>query len=400
MTASRPLAGRFMLDWSAAHKCAVSMLLQTCVEIFFMSWKLYVVAHPTMNQWLNLEVIRANLPICYGLVGVSSAITCLCYFWSDQPALIRPMPYLSAWFIAISMSYHAHLVGTLTPITGILLIGGGMYGMLLFDRWVTYPALACALVLLGISVIMTLSGQWVYAPVFRQMIMPTPDNALIWLANMMLFSLPITIGIFLLLDRMINQWKQNAADVWRLSQTDALTGLYNRHHLSNHLERQSQRAETVSIALLDIDHFKQINDQCGHVVGDQVLQCVAVCLKQHTRHTDCLARFGGEEFIVVMPNTDADDAIAVIERCRIALQSIDARRDANHALRVSGSFGVITLQGQFDVSTALSDVDHLLYQAKAQGRNRVIHQQSLHSSSPAQPLVPLDHTRITNNVMT
>lgn len=394
MTAQLPLTGRFMLDWSIARKCTVTMLLQTCVELFFMSWKLYVVAHPAMDQWLNLDVIRANLPISYALVGLSAAMTCLCYLWSHRPIVIRAMPYIAAWFVAIVMSYHAHLIGTLTPVTGILLIGISMFGMLLFGRWVTYPALGCALVMLGLSIAFTLSGQWVYAPVFKHNIMPMPHDALVWLSNIMLFGAPLTIGIFLLLDRIIAQWKQNAADVWRLSQTDALTGLYNRHHLSDRLTRQSKLPETVSIALLDIDHFKQINDQCGHLVGDQVLQQVATTLSQSTRHTDWLARFGGEEFIVVMPNTSTNDAIAVIERCRIAIQSIYAHRDPEHAWPISGSFGVMTFHGPFDVSTALSEVDHLLYQAKAQGRNRVIHQQHLNTSTLPQSAVAAPHHHI------
>jgi diguanylate cyclase (GGDEF)-like protein len=378
MTALSAVTGRFILDWSLSQKCILTMLLQAAVEMFFLSWKVYVLLNPKMSAWVNVDVMQAQLPISIMALCGCLLLVMLSWLLAGHPRIMRWMPHLCAWLVAFIMSYHAHMIGTLTPLTGIMTIGVGIFGLLLFGRWVTYPPVIAAFILLGISSVLSVSGLVMYGPLFQQPVLPAPKESLFWLGTVTLFGAPLTIGIFLLLDHVIAQWKRNAADIWRLSQTDALTGLYNRHYLSQALKEQANQPSMVSMALLDIDYFKRINDQCGHLVGDRVLQDVAACLHQATRQTDWVGRFGGEEFLIVMPNTSAEDAQQAIERCRINLHAITVHSTQGERWNVSASFGLITLTGPFDVSAGLSEVDSLLYEAKRQGRNRVIYTNKTH----------------------
>jgi len=157
----------------------------------------------------------------------------------------------------------------------------------------------------------------------------------------------------------------------RLSSTDALTGLANRLALDSVLNDETARAERhariFSIILGDIDHFKRINDQHGHAVGDTALRAVAGVLAGSVRGTDVVGRFGGEEFLVVCPETDAAGAGRLAENLRRAV----AEREFAAGSRLTMSFGVAeSLPGELP-SRLVSRADAALYRAKALGRNRV-----------------------------
>ncbi len=158
-----------------------------------------------------------------------------------------------------------------------------------------------------------------------------------------------------------------------LSRTDALTGLLNRHGLSGYIERffsDDDAMPNVSLAIADVDHFKQINDKLGHEAGDLVLARLAQVIGGNTRHTDLACRWGGEEFVLLLANTDRENAREMAEKLRgiIANTQIDEFPD----LRVSISIGVGSRARGEAFYQLFSRVDVALYQAKAQGRNRVV----------------------------
>lgn len=162
-----------------------------------------------------------------------------------------------------------------------------------------------------------------------------------------------------------------------LSVIDPLTGLYNRRYMMTHLgqllQRSAQGEKPVSIVALDIDHFKSVNDTHGHAVGDMVLQEFARRLKENVRPMDIVCRPGGEEFLVIMPETPGDIACIVAERVRKSVAS--APFEFEHArgpLSVTVSAGVSTSDGESQsVDDVLRLADDALYQAKKSGRNRV-----------------------------
>lgn len=157
----------------------------------------------------------------------------------------------------------------------------------------------------------------------------------------------------------------------RLSVTDRLTGLYNRMKLDDAIEREMQRASRFgtefSIVLADVDHFKQVNDNHGHQVGDQVLIEIARLLQANTRETDIVGRWGGEEFMLVCPHTDREGALSLAQNILEKLQAHDF--PAVH--QTTASFGVATVRPNDQSKDIVARADTALYAAKHAGRNRV-----------------------------
>lgn len=158
-----------------------------------------------------------------------------------------------------------------------------------------------------------------------------------------------------------------------LSNTDALTGVSNRRHLMERLDQIEQNARryehNFSVIMADIDHFKHINDQCGHAAGDQVLRSVAQEMVSTARNTDVVGRYGGEEFVIVLPQTDIGPAQEMAQRLRqrIAELAFDILPEG-----VRCSMGLALFQGRNDSSAAvLRRADQALYQAKTDGRDCV-----------------------------
>jgi two-component system cell cycle response regulator len=171
--------------------------------------------------------------------------------------------------------------------------------------------------------------------------------------------------------------RQSVNNTMAMAVTDDMTGLYNRRYFDRHLgvmlgKAQSQDRD-MALMILDIDHFKSVNDNYGHDIGDAVLREFAARLKRNIRGVDLACRFGGEEFVVLMPDTDYRQAEAIAERVR---QSISERQfdiGAERQLAVTVSAGVTLNEAQSDTPESLiKRADVALYRAKREGRNRVV----------------------------
>ncbi len=158
-----------------------------------------------------------------------------------------------------------------------------------------------------------------------------------------------------------------------MSLTDQLTGIGNRRRLEQALKEEISRAgrsgAKLSALMADLDHFKRVNDTYGHGAGDKVLETFADVLRQSTRLPDVLGRYGGEEFVVLMPNTDRDQAVISAERLRIALASTLIPPLAEP---MTVSIGVVEFVPGESGDAFLGRVDEALYEAKRSGRNRVV----------------------------
>ncbi|MFI5958437.1 GGDEF domain-containing protein [Cryptosporangium sp. NPDC051539] len=161
----------------------------------------------------------------------------------------------------------------------------------------------------------------------------------------------------------------------RLAVTDALTGLFNRRYFDDMLRSEVARARRsgrpLSLVVLDLDHFKRINDDRGHHAGDAALVQAAARLKAVTRDADVVARFGGEEFVWLLPDTDEAGAAILAERLRSALADRPVEIADGDPIPVTGSLGVACAIGLVDDEILIRDADRAMYHAKATGRNRV-----------------------------
>ncbi|MEW5725792.1 MAG: diguanylate cyclase [Thermodesulfobacteriota bacterium] len=161
----------------------------------------------------------------------------------------------------------------------------------------------------------------------------------------------------------------------KLAVTDELTGLYNRRHFYNNLEAEFSRAarynNPLSLLMIDLDHFKSVNDRFGHHCGDLALQTVAGFLTRNTRHSDLVARFGGEEFTVLLPETDGPTAWRVAENLRRKIEETQ-NQCQSEVFKITVSVGVASFsEATESAERLLQAADEALYRAKRAGRNRV-----------------------------
>jgi len=164
----------------------------------------------------------------------------------------------------------------------------------------------------------------------------------------------------------------------RLASTDELTAVANRRAIEEALRRDLARADReatpLSVILIDVDHFKSVNDTWGHATGDSVLSSVGKLLKTMLRASDIAGRWGGEEFLCILPNTDSTGAIVVAERLRVALP-LNTVAGPRGPVQVTASFGVASVRGPGCRNAAegiMRRADSSLYSAKEQGRDRVV----------------------------
>ena len=171
--------------------------------------------------------------------------------------------------------------------------------------------------------------------------------------------------------------RQSVTNTMALAVTDELTGLYNRRyfdrHLSLMLDKAREQSRDMALMLIDMDFFKSVNDNHGHDIGDAVLREFAERLRRNIRGVDLACRFGGEEFVVLMPDTDYRQAQGVAERVRMAVAERGFETQESRPLMVTCSVGVALNETALDTpETILKRADVALYRAKREGRNRVV----------------------------
>jgi diguanylate cyclase (GGDEF)-like protein len=188
------------------------------------------------------------------------------------------------------------------------------------------------------------------------------------------------ILLFILFYRLVG-WvggriEDNQQRLEQLAIIDALTGLYNRRMyysiLSSEITRARRHGRSVSVLIVDVDHFKRVNDNYGHIIGDQVLQKLAVLLKATVRAENSVCRYGGEEFAIIVPEHPAESAREIAERLRVVVEQATFASDKNHDLKITISIGVAAFPEMANSAEALTNAaDTALYAAKEGGRNRV-----------------------------
>ena len=161
----------------------------------------------------------------------------------------------------------------------------------------------------------------------------------------------------------------------RVAMVDGLTELPNRRSLDDAFSRQLTRSlreqQPVSLLMVDVDHFKRLNDTHGHLVGDDVLKRLARILRRQVRPQDLVARYGGEEFAVLLPSTDVDAALLIADRLRAAIGNPDTEEVSRQLPPATVSVGVAAARSAISLSELMSQADAALYRAKQSGRNRV-----------------------------
>ena len=279
---------------------------------------------------------------------------------------------------SVNISFFSYVTGPFSAPSGFALLAGVTTGMLFFERGVLALGLACYGVGLLLIGYFSHTGLLPFEPLYLSSTAGRgldPD----WLLRSSVATLALSIIVFPFLGMIVASWRYRERRLERAAQTDALTGIYNRGHVMDVLDRAFARASEkrpLSVVLVDIDFFKRVNDDHGHLIGDEVLRRVASTLQESLRRDDALGRFGGEEFLLVLPGFGDAEARVVAERCRAAVARLDLGVPAANGdgpLRVTASFGIATVPPAYaTVETLLDVADGALYQAKRGGRNSVV----------------------------
>lgn len=203
-------------------------------------------------------------------------------------------------------------------------------------------------------------------------------SLLAFLNGLMLYLISVFLACIIML--VIRSFRQSAflleKELLRVSRHDSLTGAWNRGYLTELAEREIALAQrhgrTLAVAMLDIDHFKHVNDTYGHGTGDKVIQLLVNTCTDNLRTVDHFGRIGGEEFVCVLPETDEAEAMICAERLRHAIEALRVEAPQG-AFQFTASIGVAILNpSHVDWSALLKDADTALYCAKGEGRNRVV----------------------------
>lgn len=187
--------------------------------------------------------------------------------------------------------------------------------------------------------------------------------------------------IFFLVSRLAGKLSDAYRTIEHMSITDELTQIYNRRHFHTRLREEIARHiryhHPLSLLMLDIDHFKKVNDEYGHLVGDRILAGVAGAVKSNTRSVDVVARYGGEEIVVVLPETDENSAAVTAEKIRKSIERCDFMSMEGEKIRVTASIGISSMNMVVNRNNKESErlvklADDALYAAKEAGRNKVV----------------------------
>ena len=204
---------------------------------------------------------------------------------------------------------------------------------------------------------------------------PVIDNSAVGLINRAL-ALFVIWAIAGMAYHYLNAQHELEAALRHLAESDPLTQILNRVGIMTELSRRyaeyQRYGSEFSVLMIDVDHFKQINDRFGHLAGDQVLRRVAGIVRSALREVDSVGRYGGEEFLVVLPGTRLDSAVNTAERIRIAIEQIPIRVERER-VRVTVSIGAMAAApgGPESVDALVDGADRAMYEAKHSGRNRV-----------------------------
>lgn len=282
------------------------------------------------------------------------------------------------YFYGISLLFIGHMVGLYNPLLGVMLLGGSLTGFILFDYWRVLGSFLLSLLLIILLASLVGAGILEYAPLFISDPIVKGSVSVYWVFSIILCSVPFVVTVFFAVFILLNRWRRREAKIRRLSATDPLTGLANRRSLFEKAEyelaRVRRNGQHLAVCMVDLDHFKSINDQHGHAAGDSVLQQISRVFTRELRDVDIVGRIGGEEFVLVLPDSDGEAVLQAVERCRRAIETAPiVLADSREQLGVTASFGVCASKGRDSLTFAqmLARADEVLYQAKREGRNRV-----------------------------
>ncbi|XID74378.1 GGDEF domain-containing protein [Alkanindiges sp. WGS2144] len=364
-----------VLDWSPVRKSILILGMLTVIVTYYWSFQLYQTFFPSIYiNYENFISLRWGVPF---LFFATFALILLGKRIESRSWAQKVFPYIATFYYATVLVVLGYLIGLFNMTTGLVMAGAPLFGFVLFRRRIIYAAFGFATVLILALSVLSSYGHLAYGPLFKPEFYYHQEARPFYLMCMVYFALPHFILIFGFCDLCLIRWRQREREIHKISITDDLTGLLNRRAINNLLQvsltQNTGPLSPVSVILLDIDLFKKINDIHGHLIGDKALQAVSATLQSTLRKDDQVGRYGGEEFLIVLNQTELKQAVTIAERCRVAISEVYISDEQDQRLQITASFGVsCSQQCGYQTEKIIRQADRYLYQAKDQGRNQVV----------------------------
>jgi diguanylate cyclase (GGDEF)-like protein len=358
-------------SWRDADKV---LLVSSLTLPFALGWALRCLQlqdDPTRSSYVSRDFLPTILPFLWIQVA-GHALLILAALAIRRRASRRAAWLVHAevqfWFVCLSISLYN--VGTFTSPFGVLILVLPVVGYLLFEPWPMHFGLMTMSLGTLAGIALPMLGVAPYAPFLAHA--PFADHHLepAWVMSFGIPSIFATVVGIVIHTRLVRRLRERQAELERLSSTDTLTGLANRtvfyRRLDEELARARRHGLPLCVLMIDVDHFKTINDTRGHLIGDQVLRELGHALRAALRTGDIPARYGGEEFAVLLPHTVAAEAATVATRL---LDAARALGDADAPITLS--IGSAELAAGETSDSLVGRADAALYASKRSGRDRL-----------------------------
>lgn len=370
----------FSIDSLTHHQKSILLLIGLNIQLIgYAIWAFTVMSIESLSVFVNFAGIRHFWQVTAAVLLFLAACTAVYLLRFDHEKYgLTFLGFVVAVYVLL-MLYSGYASGLFAFPLGVVMTGATFVGIIMFPKRITIPVFSSAVVVILILAYFTARGVLSYAPLFGVRQIGAVDYfeyTLFYALSQFYFITPFLLIIMMVSYEFLRQWREREEKIRQLSEIDPLTQLYNRRMMQAHLTAILTRPEglPVTLIVIDLDFFKKINDSYGHLVGDRVLQCVATLLREALRPTDIAARFGGEEFVLVLDGVTCHSAKKVAERCRALIQAAHVLDDTGQPIVLSASFGVACQCSGVDSSVDMifRDADAALYRAKLAGRNQVV----------------------------
>lgn len=363
-----------IFEWTALKKAQFVLFISGSLSIYLVSIAIVLSFFDIPEQHRLQNIDQAFVAcvlyslICFTLVYCRRFIKGT-VFAEKSYTFISLLIYASGNILLI------YFLGVYSIIGGIAITGGPIVGLLLFDKKEVVIAFSLSIAVSLCLFVLAQTGHIEYAA-----LIPADQQEyknFSWLVITSLLIGPQIGSLVYIAVVSVDRWKDREDTVLKLSQLDGLTETLNRRTFIEHfkvaLRRPEQRNNDISLLMIDLDHFKAINDEYGHHMGDEAIILATKVMKKNIRSTDSVARYGGEEFCILLPDANKEVAINTAERIRMNIQeAVD--ESGEHPFPLTASIGVTTCPAaqRLDISNGdmLKTADEALYLAKNEGRNR------------------------------
>lgn len=368
-----------ILDWPILLKSQI-LALSTGMTSLVLVLLLLLFNQLNLPQHHRFDEDASQLALIIFLVIAAFAplIFALGMRMSNKAQFIQRYNLLCLVFYAICNAALVYYFGELSVLSGISVTGAVITGWILFDFRNVFITSVLFMIFSLLMYFLTFSTQISYAPLVPKGINPYMNAS--WVMGTFAICIPhISIMLFIAYIS-IRRWREREAAANYKASTDLLTGLYNRRSLIEQMDQAinlcQRHKKPISILLLDLDHFKHINDEHGHLVGDEVLRQVSACLQMNVESGDIVGRYGGEEFCIVLPMSNQHRAKAIASKCHQAISQLRVKHQ-NQRLKLTISIGLCSYDNKSFIHKdelareLMRTADDALYEAKRNGRNRV-----------------------------